>query len=109
MQACCGTAEMQFLRDGDEVAQQAQVHSRTIPVGYQGSMLNRQRAQEADVPVLERGETGDVFVLDVVALGANPGNDGVQASDVPQDHGVEDQTDSGEPVLSEPAHRAPQL
>jgi hypothetical protein len=37
-------------------------------------------AQEVDVPVLERGEAGDVLVLDVVALGADGGcgRDGVR-------------------------------
>lgn len=53
------------------------------------------------MPVLERGEASDVFILDVVALGAKPGNSGVQVAVVPQDQGVEDQTESGELVLSE--------
>ncbi len=61
------------------------------------------------VPVLERGQTGDVIVFDVVALGAKPGYGGVQTVGVSQDHGVADQAESGELVLSEPAQLTRQL
>ncbi len=61
------------------------------------------------VPVLERGWTGDVFVFEVVALGVKPGYGGVRAVGVSQDHGVEDQAESRELVLSEPAQLTCQL
>jgi len=53
------------------------------------------------VPVLERGEPGDVLVLDAVALGAQLRDGGVEVAGVPQDDGIEDQTEGGELVLSE--------
>jgi hypothetical protein len=34
-----------------------------------------------------------------VALGAEPGNGGVQVAGVPQGHGFEDQAEGGEPVF----------
>lgn len=51
------------------------------------------------MPVLERGEAGDVLVLDVVALGAELGDGGIQVAGVPQDDGVEDQAERGELIL----------
>ncbi|OEJ21627.1 hypothetical protein AS594_39580 [Streptomyces agglomeratus] len=53
------------------------------------------------MPVLERGEAGDVLVLDVMALGAELGHGGVQVAGVPQHHRVENQAEGGELVLSE--------
>lgn len=49
--------------------------------------------------VLERGEACEVLVLDVVALGAELGDGGVEVAGVPQDDGVEDQAEGGELVL----------
>ena len=42
---------------------------------------------------------GDVFALDVVALGAELGDGGVEIAGVPQDDGVEDQAERGKLVL----------
>jgi hypothetical protein len=61
------------------VAQRAQALA-----GAAGLDVERVAAQEVDVPVLERGQAGDVFVLDVVALGAELGDGGVQVAGVPQ-------------------------
>jgi hypothetical protein len=47
------------------------------------------------VPVLERGEAGDVLVLDVVALRAEPGDGCVPVTGAPQHHGVEDRAEGG--------------
>lgn len=59
--------------------------------------------------VLQRGQAGHVLVLDVGARRAELGNGGVQVAGVPQHHGVEDQAQGGEPVLSELAQRGAEL
>lgn len=47
------------------------------------------------MPVLERGEPGDVLVLDAVALRAELGDCGIHVAGVPQDDSVEDQAQGG--------------
>jgi hypothetical protein len=49
--------------------------------GAAGLDVEQVAAQEVDVPVLERGEPGDVLVLDGVALGAEPGNSSVDPAE----------------------------
>lgn len=56
------------------------------------------------MPVLERGEAGNVLVPDLVALGTQLGDGGVQVARVPQPDGVED-----EPESCEPAERSDEL
>lgn len=51
------------------------------------------------MPVSEKGAPGDVPVLDVMALGAELSDGGVQVAGAPQHHGVEDQAQRGELVL----------
>jgi hypothetical protein len=51
--------------------------------------------------VLERREPGDVLVADLVALGAELGDGGVDVPGGPQHDGVEDQAERAELVLSE--------
>lgn len=41
--------------------------------------------------MLERGQAGDVLVPDLVALGTEPGDGGVDVPGGPEHHGVEDQ------------------
>jgi hypothetical protein len=93
-----------FVLDGLRVPEGAQA-----PAGAAGLDVEQVAAQEVDVPVLERGEAGDVLVLEVVALGAELGDGGVQVAGVPQDHGVEDQPEGGELVLLALAVRLPDL
>jgi hypothetical protein len=56
--------------------------------------------------VLERGERGDVLLADLVALGLELGDGGVDVTGRPEHDGVEDQAERAELVLSELAqHR----
>lgn len=64
------------------------------------------------MPVLERGESGDVLVLEAVALRAELAeldDGGVQIARGPQDHGVEDESQTGELVLLPVPVRLPDL
>src|SRR5579884_3308089 len=67
--------------------------------GAAGLDVEQVAAQEADVSVLERGEPGDVLVLDGVALGAEPGSSSVQVAGVPQHDGIENETRTGQLIL----------
>lgn len=49
--------------------------------------------------MLERGEPGDVLVPDLVALGAQLDDSGVDVQGRPEDHGVQDQPERAELVL----------
>jgi hypothetical protein len=51
--------------------------------GAAGLDVEQVAAQEVDVPVLERGEPGDVLVLDLVALSAELGDGRVEVAGVP--------------------------
>jgi hypothetical protein len=55
--------------------------------------------------VLERGQAGDVLVADLVALGAEPGDGGVDVLRGPEHDGVEDQAEHAELVLHADAVR----
>jgi hypothetical protein len=82
------------------------------PDGAGGLDIELVAAQEVDVPVLERGESGDVLVLEAVALRAELAeldDGGVQIARGPQDHGVEDESQTGELVLLPVPVRLPDL
>ncbi len=56
-------------------------------------------AEQVQVAVLERGEPGDVLVPDLVALGLELGDGGVDVLRRPEHDGVEDQAERAELVL----------
>ncbi len=56
-------------------------------------------AERVQVAVRERGEPCGILVPDLVALGAEPGDDGVDVLRRPQHDGVEDQAECAELVL----------
>lgn len=62
-------------------------------------------------PALERGEAGDVLVLNVVPLGAEPGDGGVEVAGVPPHHSVRTRPSTAswapEPVASKYASSNP--
>ncbi len=79
----------------DRVAQRAQ------GAGGRGGGVEAVAAEHVEVRVLERGKAGDVLVPQLVALGAELGDGGVDVLRGPEDDGVEDQAERAELVLSE--------